>query len=44
MEEEVVFVFEDGETQIRKDLMYCSAVFSRDFARDREISLEKKFM
>ena len=42
MEEEVVFVFEDGEKQIRKDLMYCSAKFCRDFVRDGKIGLERK--
>jgi len=42
MDEEVVFVFEDGEKQIRKDLMYCSAKFCRDFARDGKIGLERK--
>jgi len=43
MEEEVVFVFEDGETQIRKDLMYCSAKFCRDFAKEEKISLKNKY-
>jgi len=42
MDEEVVFVFEDGEKQIRKDLMYCSAKFSRDFARDGRIGMVRK--
>ena len=43
MEENVVFVFEDGETEIRKDLMYCSAKFSREFAKEEKISLKNKY-
>jgi len=42
MGEEVVFVFEDGEKQIRKDLMYCSAKFSRDLVRDGRIGMVRK--
>jgi len=41
MEEEVVFVFEEGKKLIRKDLMFCSARFCRDFARDGNIRLER---
>jgi len=41
MDEVVVFVFEDGEILIRKDLMYFSAVFSRDFSREGKICLNK---
>ena len=33
-------MFKDGETQIRKELMYCSAVFCRDFATKQHIYLE----
>ena len=44
MEDNIVFMFEDGETQIRKDLMYCSAKFCRDFAKKEKISLKNKNM
>ena len=44
MEEEAVFSFKDGDKMIRKDLMYCSAVFCKDFAREGKICLENKFM
>jgi len=41
--EEVIFSFKDGEKIIRKDLMYSSAVFCKDFAREGKICLEDKF-
>jgi len=42
MEEYVVFDFKDGEKWIRKDLMYNSAVFSRDFSKHDRIDLKNK--
>jgi len=42
MDENTVFMFEDGETEIRKDLMYFSALFIRDFAQEGKIKVERK--
>jgi len=43
MEEEVLFVFYDGDKRIRKDLMYCSSVFTRDFSKHERIGMERRF-